>query len=406
MNFFHRDAAPEAVDPAATKKKRFIRIALFFVALAVIAGVAFGIKAGFVFNKISLGQDGIFKNIVKTLPGAKDELKGEDAGRINILLLGMRGENVVGGGLLADTIMVASLHPKDEKKEGGDTSRVSIVSIPRDLYVKVPGREEQRKINAVYALGEERGKGGGMEDMRTIVGEITGLDIPYAVALNFQGFTDLVNALGGITVTLDQPFEERLQFRGLEQRCDGVKYTVPSGNYEEKRIRRKNGTYYANPKRYPLCFERMTQSAIAELECDGDFKLPAGENQLDGEKALCFARARYQTSDFERARRQQQVIQAIKDKALSVGTLADFGKINGLLDSLGDNLRVNTEAWEIKRFFELYQSNQGATLTQRVLEDSEEGLLYHPPTTPEAGYILLPRGDNYDRIRALFQSLP
>lgn len=100
------------------------------------------------------------------------------------------------------------------------------------------------------------------------------------------------------------------------------------------------------------------------------------------------------------------MIQAIKDKALSVGTLADFGKINALMDSLGDNLRVNTEAWEAKRFLELYQTNPEVTLTQRVLEDSEEGLLTAPPATPESGYILLPRSGNYDQIRALFQSLP
>lgn len=399
MNFFHRDAAaPEAVDSASPKKKRFIRIVLFFVALALIAGVAFSIKAGFVFNKISLGQDGIFKNLVKTLPGVKDELKGEENGRINVLLLGMRGENVPGGGLLADTIMVLSLHPKDEKIPN-DTARASLVSVPRDLFVKVPGREEQRKINAVYALGEERGKGGGIEDMRTIVGEVTGQTIPYAVVINFQGFIDLVNAIGGITVNLNESFTEGMQFREPHV-CDANVYTVPTRppQYEHKYYTRSEGTRYI-AKSYLLCYNK-------DQECGGVFELPAGPNELDGTKALCYARARYQSNDFRRAERQQQVIQAIKDKALTAGTLTDFGKINGLLDSLGDNLRVNTEAWEAKRFFELYQGNQDAKLTQRVLEDSEEGLLYAPAATPEHGYILLPRGDNYDRIRALFQSLP
>ncbi|MFA9261916.1 MAG: LCP family protein [Undibacterium sp.] len=401
MNFFNKsttDSNPAAVNVPVPKKKRAIRIVLFFVALALIAGVAFSIKAGFVFNKISLGQDGIFKNLVKTLPGAKDELKGEENGRINILLLGMRGEHVEGGGLLADTIMVLSLHPKDEKIQG-DSPRASLVSIPRDLFVKVPGREEQRKINAVYALGEERGKGGGIEDMRTIVGEVTGQTIPYAVVINFQGFVDLVNALGGITVNLNEPFTEGMQFREPHV-CDANVYTIPTRppQYEHKYYTRSEGTRYI-AKSYLLCYNK-------DQECGGVFELPAGPNELDGTKALCYARARYQSSDFRRAERQQLVIQAIKDKALSAGTLTDFGKINGLLDSLGDNLRVNTEAWEAKRFFELYQGNQDAKLTQRVLEDSEEGLLYAPAATPEHGYILLPRGDNYDKIRVLFQSLP
>lgn len=392
-------SVPEAAALSSTKKKRIIRIALFFVALGLIAGAVFAVKAGFVFNKISLGTDGIFKNIIKTLPGTKDELKGEENGRVNVLLLGMRGENVPGGGLLADTIMVLSLHPKDEKKEGGDTARASLVSVPRDLYVKVPGREEQRKINAVYALGEERGKGGGIEDMRKIVGEVTGLEIPYAIVINFKGFIDLVNALGGITVNLNESFSEGMQFREPHV-CDANVYTVPTRppQYEHKYYTRSEGTRYI-AKSYLLCYNK-------DQECGGVFELPAGANELDGSKALCYARARYQSNDFRRAERQQQVIQAIKDKALSVGTLTDFGKINALLDSLGDNLLINMEAWEAKRFFELYQKNQDATLTSRVLEDSEEGLLYAPGATPEHGYILLPRGDNYDRIRALFQSLP
>jgi anionic cell wall polymer biosynthesis LytR-Cps2A-Psr (LCP) family protein len=115
-------------------RKRFWRILAFVGVLALIAGGAFLVKAGFVFNKISLGEDGLLKNLTKTLPGAKDELKGEDEGRVNVLLLGMRGEGIVGGGLLADTIMVVSLHPKDEKNPN-DTTRASMVSIPRDLYV-------------------------------------------------------------------------------------------------------------------------------------------------------------------------------------------------------------------------------------------------------------------------------
>lgn len=383
-------------------RKRFWRILGFFAVLALIAGGAFLVKAGYIFNKISLSEGGFFENITKALPGAKDALKGEKEGRINVLLLGMRGAGVEGGGLLADTIMVVSIHPKDATKEG-DTARASMVSIPRDTYVQVPGRDEHRKINAVYALGEEHGRGQGLKDMRQIVGEVTGLDIPYGVVINFEGFKDLVNTLGGISVHLDQPFEESVQFLGLEQRCDGVAYTIPSGNYEVKRIQRKNGTYYLNPKRYPLCFAKMDPT---KLECGGNFKLPAGDNQLDGDKALCYARARYTSSDFDRAKRQQIVIEALKAKALSVGTFTDFGKINDLLDSLGDNVLVNFETWEMKHLFELYQQNSDATLTHKVLDNSEEGLLYNPPETKETGYILLPRGDNYDRIHALFQSLP
>lgn len=391
------------ISSETSKKRKWLRVILFFGVLFLIAGGAFAWKAGYVLNKISIGNDGIFKSLVKTLPGVEKTLKGESDGRINILLLGMRGENVDGGGSLADTIMVLSIHPK---RDDQDTNRASLISIPRDLYVKIPNQDWRAKINAVYAEGEKRElHKGGMDDMRAIVSEVTGMDIPYAVTINFKGFTDLVNAIGGITIHLDQPFEESLQFRGLKSRCDGVKYTVFSGEYEEKRIKRKNGTYYANPKRYPLCFEKKTQEALAELECDGNFKLPAGDNVLDGEKALCYARARYASSDFDRARRQQEIIKLIKEKALSLGTLTDFSKVSGMLDSLGNNVLTNMEPWELKRFFDLYQklgdTNQ---INQKVLENSEEGLLYNPPQTKETGYILLPIGDTYDRIHEMFRN--
>lgn len=403
MDFSWKNNRTALGEGKVSGKKRVFRIILFFVALLVIAGGAFAWKTGLTLDKVSGGNANIFKSIVKTLPGVEKKLKGEDEGRINILLLGMRGEGVAGGGLLADTIMVLSIHPKNGET---DMSKASLISIPRDLYVKVPDREEHRKINAVYALGEEQSHGGGgMESMRKIVGEVAGMDIPYAATINFQGFTDLVNAIGGITVHLDESFQEGIQFRGLEMRCDGIRFTVPSGNYEEKRVQRANGSYYANPKRYPLCFEKITPQKVEDLECGGNFKLPAGDNMLNGETALCYARARYGSSDFDRARRQQEVIKQIKAKALSVGTLTDLSKVNAILESLGNNVSTNLEAWEMKRFLDLYQkAGDAGNINQKVLENSEEGLLYAPPQTKETGYILLPLGGNYDRIHELFRN--
>ena len=382
-------------------KRRTFRIVLFLVVLVCLAGGVFLWKTGAILNKVTGGHANIFGSLVKSLPGSDKALKGEENKRINILFLGMRGEGMVGGGLLADTIMVLSIHPKEG---GADKNKASLISVPRDLYVKDPGRNQQSKINAVYAYGEERShNGGGMADMRTIVGEVTGLDIPYAITMNFQGFKDVVNAVGGVTVHLDQPFEEGIQFRGLEQRCNAVTYTIFSGNYEAKQIKRKNGTFTA--QHWPLCFEKKTAAAVAELECGGDFKLPAGDNMLDGDKALCYARARYTSSDFERARRQQEVMKLVKDKALSLGTLTDFSKVSALLDSLGNNVSTNMAVWEMQRLFDLYQK-AGATndINQKVLEASDAGLLYNPPETKETGYILLPIGDNYDRIHELFKN--
>lgn len=374
------------------------------IVLVLLAGGVVMWKAGMTLSKIS-PKGNLLSSLVKSLPGASQELNGQADGRINILLLGMRGENVPGGGTLADTIMVLSLHVPKEGDQA-DMPRASLVSIPRDLYVTDPGTDSKSKVNAVYAYGHEKGgQDQAISDMKTIIGEVTGQPIQYAVTINFRGFTDLIDAIGGLDVTLDQPFNESQQFHEA-QVCDPYVYTVPAIDpktklqmTEDKWYVRKDGTRYL-AKQYPKCYNK-------DEECGGNFSLPAGTSHLDGKTALCYARSRYTSNDFERAKRQQQVIGLAKDKALSLGTLTDFGKINALFDSLGNNVRTDMEGWEMKLFFDLYQKDFASVKpAQKVLDNTEEGLLYDPPMTPQTGYILLPRGDNYDRIHALFQSLP
>ena len=379
--------------PSFFRRKWVIFIEIVLAIILVVGGVSLW-KTGSILNKISKG--GVLTSLLHAVPGVKDELKGEEAGRVNIALLGMRGENVVGGGLLADTIMVISIDPKQNK--------VAMISVPRDLYVTVPGTQDKQKINAVHAYGEKKGKGQGLEDMKTILSEVTGLSIDYAASINFEGFKQIVDTIGGVQITLDEPFSESLQFKGVEQRCDGITYTIPSGNYEEKRIKRKNGTYYANPKRYPLCFAKTTATVSENLECGGNFTLPAGVSTLNGDQALCYVRSRVTSSDFERAKRQQIIVQLIKDKLLSSETLMNFDKLNQLLNNLGDNARSDFKPWELKRLYDLYKEMQNIQIYQRVLENSEEGLLYNPPANG-AGYILLPIGDNYDKIHEVVQNI-
>lgn len=371
----------------AKKKKKWLKPVLIAVAVLGLVGAVAAWKAGSVFNKISTDGN-IMGSLVRVIPGVADELKGEKEGRINILLLGMRGEQLSGGGLLADTIMVASILPAENK--------VSLFSIPRDLYVKNPGTGGQTKINAVYAYGEDKKVGGGMENMKEVVGEIVGQPIGYALAINFKGFTDLVNALGGVDVELEKPFEEAMQFNE-ERVCDSYVFTKKTGEFEYKYHTRKDGSKYVAAA-YPLCTNPNT-------ECGGDFKLPAGKQTLSGEQALCYARSRKTSSDFERARRQQMIIQKIKDKALSVGTLTDFGKINAMIDSLGSNIKTDLQAWEMKRMYELQSKMNNPEMLHKVLENNTEGLLYAPEQRPETGYILLPIGDNYNQIHNAFANI-
>ena len=343
MGIFSREE-DEVIAPRG--KKRFYRRRWFKVVSVLVILMLIGIgfimyKTGSTLSKIST-KNGFFKSLWNTIPGVgPDELAGQKEGQINVLLLGMRGNDIPGGGLLADTIMLVAIKPEENK--------AALISIPRDLYVNVPGGSERRKINAVHALAEEKGEGIGLEAMKEVVGEVTGLPVHYAVRIDFRGFTELIDKVGGIDIYLDQPFSEPEQFKG--------------------------------------------ENAL-------DFSLPAGRNHIDGQKALFFVRARYTSSDFDRARRQQEVLIALKDKLLSLGTLTDFSKINNILDVLGEDVRTDMDVSEMKNFFDLAGKISDPQVKQKVFDTSDEGLLYSSRAETPKGetYILLPVGGNYDKI--------
>jgi len=144
MPYFNDGLTPPKVK--FYRKKWFIATISVSAILILAGGVAFW-KIENILNKISEGN--VFTSLLHAVPGVKDELGGEAEGRINILLLGMRGEEVIGGGLLADTIMLASIKPSENK--------VALISVPRDLYVTMPGTQTKEKINAAYFRGEENG---------------------------------------------------------------------------------------------------------------------------------------------------------------------------------------------------------------------------------------------------------
>lgn len=350
MGIFGSSGNRENYNP---RKKRFFRKRWFkvlaVILLLLIAGGGFAMyKTGTTLSKIST-KSGFWGSLWKSIPGVgPDQLQGEKEGQINVLLLGMRGNNMPGGGILADTIMVAMAKPSENK--------VALLSLPRDLWVKHPDSSNQSKINAVHALYEEKGEGQGMEAMKKVVGEITGIPIHYVVRIDFNGFKRLVDTVGGVDVYLDSPFSEPTQFEG--------------------------------------------ESAL-------NFSLPAGKNHIDGQKALFFVRARYASSDFDRAKRQQQVLIALKDKLLSLGTLTDFSKVNNIMNVLGEDVRADMDVSEMKNFFEMGNKMQSPEIAQKVLDTSEQGLLYSSRAdTPEGKtYVLLPNGGNYDQIHQLVKNI-
>ncbi|MBD3238194.1 MAG: hypothetical protein GF332_00945 [Candidatus Moranbacteria bacterium] len=321
-------------NPKSRRFKKFLGLVFLFG--LIVGGIIF-YKASSFAGKISTNGS--------LFTGWFGDLKSNEQGQINILVFGMRGKNIPGGSLLADSIMVVAVRPEENK--------AALISIPRDLYVEIPGKDYSRKINEANPIGEEQGEGKGLELMKKTVSNVTGLDIHYAVSTNFNALREIVDVLGGITIYLDKPFVEDEQY-------------------------------------------------VEGQECGGKFILPAGEVHLDGEEALCYSRARFKTSDFDRARRQQEVLLAIKEKALALGTLSNFSKVNNIIDVVGTNIKTDMKTGEMKKMFELFKNMDNMKIYKKVLDNSKNGLLY---SSNNGSYILLPKGDNFEQIHQACQNI-
>ncbi len=321
------------------KKFAFLFWVLFLILLIGGIFMLLVYKTSFTFNKMSFG---VGENEPGLLP-LSQMMPRDDEDRENILLLGYRGEDDPNGGLLTDTLMIASI----ERSSG----RIALISVPRDLYIQIPGTKIYEKINYAYAYGQKDGRNQGILYTKAAISQVTGLYIDNSVLVNFNAFEDLVDALGGITVHLDKPFREDTQF---------------------------------------------SKEIIIDL--------PAGGNYMDGQTALYFVRSRYTTSDFDRARRQQQAILAIKDKALSLGVLTNPVKVFNLLDALGKNVKMDLTVGDIRDLVGLYSRLDFDGLKQKVFDTSPQGLL-RSATAETGAYILLPVAGDYSEIQKVCQNI-
>jgi len=262
---------------------------------------------------------------------------GEDQGRVNILLMGIPGEGNDGPNL-TDTLIVASLSTKPDGNS-------FLFSLPRDLYVKVPSYGDT-KINAVYEIGNNQAADGGGKLISQVAGDVLGLTIPYCIKIDFSGFVKLIDALGGVTITVDKDLYDD-------------KYPAANNGYQVVDI--KAGTY-----------------------------------TMDGATALKYARSRQSTSDFDRARRQQQVIMAIKTKAMESDLLSNPAKAIAIMDILSDHVETNIKLSEMKRLVTLFKGLDLTKLSTKVFDDSATGLLY--ATKVNDIYVLRPVGDDFKVI--------
>lgn len=237
----------------------------------------FTIAGNYIYNKLDYEDinqpvdNGTNTNVVPTQAPVKVE---KDV--INILLIGVEE---IGGASNTDSLMIASMNTKDKS--------VKLTSIMRDLYVEIPGHDNN-KINATYAIG-------GMELLYQTISRDFGIDIDGYVKVNFEAFEKIVDLVGGVDVTLTS-----------------------------------KEAYYLNTTNY------ISNPAYRNVH--------EGTQTMNGNQALGYCRVRKvstgtENNDFGRTQRQRAVLNSIFDKVKDM----DVFSLVGLMDKFLTQVDIDTD---------------------------------------------------------------
>lgn len=340
----HPDTIVPPSAPAVTRGKFFLYLFLvLFFGLAWLSNQP-RVQA----TILEWNQHPLWYNITRLVVGGDKLLNGESDGRVNFLLLG-EGGVPHDGPYLTDTIMVASLKP--------ETGQVALVSIPRDLIVNL-GKLGWQKINAANAFGEQNGPGQGAVLASQVIGQMLDIPIHYYVRVNFDGFANMVDQLGGLPIEVQNAF---------------VDHQYPTDN---------NGYTTIN-------FE-------------------AGNQVMTGARALEFVRSRHASgtegSDFARARRQQQVLVALKNKLLSPSTYLNPTLVIRLYRTFSQSVETNLSAGEAVRLANILRTVDTQNIITRTFDNTPTGLL-HESVGSNGAYILLPNKPDYSELKNTLASI-
>lgn len=334
-------------------RRRLKRALLTIFIIGALIGLF--VAAKFIYNAHKLFGGSIFGALHST------KLRGENRGRVNILLAGNSADDPGHqGGNLTDSIMIASIDTRNHT--------AFLMSIPRDLWVDIPGGGHQ-KINAAYVVGQEDHfnepgyPAGGMGLLEKVVHDNFGMPIDYYALVNYNALRDSVNAVGGIkfNVQSDDP-------RGLYD---------PSIDYK-------------------------THGPLV--------RLTNGPHTLNGEQALDLARARgdaygsygFANADFTRTDDQRQMLIALKNKALTPGVIANPAKLTSLFDSVGGNVKTDFKLGEVHRLYDISKTINSKNIKSLSLNDADGKNLLTSYTTADGESALIPKAgiDDFSAIQA------
>lgn len=291
------------------------------------------------------------------------KLKGEDQGRVTILLAGYSDDDPNHGGAdLTDSIMLISIDT--------NTHKAFTLSVPRDLYVNIPNNG-YAKINEAYEDGQRENFSdsgyptGGMGLLEEVVSQKFNIPIDYYALLDYTAFRDTVNAVGGITVNIQSP--------------------DPRGLYD--------------PNIGP--------------EDGGPLKLANGVQTLNGQTALNLARARgdsyysygFPQSDFDRTMHQRQMLIALAAKASSLSVLSNPVKVGELFDAVGKNVKTDLQLNEVRRLASIMKQIPNSAIASASLNSANVNgqtnvNLLHNYETSSGESALIPKDgvDDYSLI--------
>ncbi len=356
-------AAPGRPEKAAKKKKRVSRKRVLWSTAGAFLVLILG-TGGFLSWRAYTNLHKVFRGTstvaaLSSKPVAPDLLDGEGDGRVNILLLGVGGPGHQGPDL-TDTIVVMSIDPVNHT--------AVMLSVPRDLWVQQPVNYfgKQQKINAAYESGKYHYIGkldssnananaveAGFNSIDQVVTNVLGIKVNYHMLVNFQAFRQAVDVVDGVTVD------------------------VPTELYDPT-----------------MAWENHNNPVLAA----------AGLQQMDGVKALMYARSRETTSDFARSQRQRQILLALKDKALNLGTLSNPGKIDGLMNAFGNNVYSDLSTQGAARLYGIMKKIDDSQIHSVGLTDDGHKLV----TTDRVGDASVVRPiagfDQYADIQAYVRS--
>lgn len=293
-----------------------------------------------------------------------EELQGEN-GRVNLLILGISGDERAGADL-TDTIIFASANPK--------TGNTLLLSLPRDIWLA----SMRAKLNTAYYYGNQKKPGGGLVLAKAAVAEILDQPVDYGLVINFNGFEQIIDILGGVTVDVENSF-------------DDYRYPIPG---------KENDECGGDPE-YRCRYEHL--------------HFDAGEQEMDGERALKYVRSRYaegeEGTDFARSRRQQRLLAAIKAKLFSPRILFNPFKAVQLIKALQQNFETDIPQKDWGGMAKLLLKMRSGDLKAEVLNggaEDKEGYLINPPPDPERydnHWVLIPRTGDWQEIQGYIREL-